>query len=165
MEPTAKIVLPCGAVVLVDASDLEAVNQHRWRMNGRNKKPYAHCSVYSDGTRRYMSMHRLILNAPAGLEVDHVNGDGLDNRRSNLRLATHRENGRNVKARKGKEIPFKGVSDIKRGIKRYSAVIKVDGVRFRLGYHATPEDAARAYDHAAAKHFGQFAFLNFPESV
>jgi hypothetical protein len=114
-------------------------------------------------------LHRLILNAPRSMDVDHANRNGLDNRRSNIRLATGAENGRNRTAnRDRKHSPYKGVTwhDCKKywpnasGDKPWRAYAKVAGRRVWLGYYATAEQAALAYNDYARSHFGEFARLN-----
>lgn len=102
-----------------------------------------------------------------GERVDHINHDKLDNRRENLRLATHQQNKWNVpkqKHRDGRQptSQYKGVSLYKSNGK-WTASIKAGERNIRLGYFLTEEEAARAYDAAAREHFGEFAYLNFPE--
>jgi hypothetical protein len=102
-------------------------------------------------------MHRLIMAAPDGIGVDHINGDGLDNRRANLRLASQRDNSANMAVRASSATGFKGVS-WKRRNRKWQAQIG----RTYLGIFASAEEAARAYDHAAREAWGEFAHLNFP---
>jgi hypothetical protein len=115
-------------------------------------------------------MHRVIMEAGPSEVVDHINGDGLDNRRINLRKCTNAENQRNIHARRSSS-GYKGVTKIQRSynLKRpWAAAISVGGARgkrIHLGYFADPADAARAYDRAAQKHFGAFANLNFSETM
>ncbi len=106
-------------------------------------------------------MHRVIMVPSAGLIVDHINQNGLDNRRANMRLCTQSENKRNRASRPGSSSQFLGVSRSKRSTK-WLATIRVGGQHIHLGYHADEADAARAYDAAALEYFGQFANPNFP---
>ena len=96
-----------------------------------------------------------------GSEVDHINRDKLDNRRSNLRLVTHTQNCVNASLRVTNTSGFKGVN-FYRG-KYWRAYIRVNYRHISLGFFPTAEAAARAYDEAAREHFGEFAFLNFPD--
>jgi hypothetical protein len=108
-------------------------------------------------------MHRQIMQAPAGLDVDHINGDRLDNQRGNLRIATRQQNCWNTTKRKGNYTsPYKGVS-WRRG--QWAAYITVSNRQRPLGKFADPIEAARAYDCAAREMFGEFAYLNFPETA
>lgn len=154
-----------GADVLVDREDLFLLSHFRWvvtRPDG--KKPYVMTTDPTDGTRRTLYMHRLLTNAPKGMEVDHINGDGLDNRRANLRLATRTENCRN----RGKQVTgssrFVGVSWHKHRQRWWAYIWVGNGIRKSLGYHHDEESAARAYDAAAIDAHGEFAWLNFPNN-
>src|SRR5262249_32638796 len=115
-----------------------------------------------------IQMHRMILDAPPGTLVDHWNGDGLDNRRCNLRFATYPQQQRNHPRhhRPGQRPPsrFKAVRRPAHSKENpWRARIRVNGQQSHLGVFATEEEAARAYDRAARHHFGEFARLNFPE--
>ena len=107
-------------------------------------------------------MHRLILNAPKGLVVDHINGNGLDNRKANLRLCTPAQNACNVRPRPGETSKYKGVAFIKRE-RRWQVRISFRNKRKWIGYFDTEIDAARAYDQAARRLHKEFASLNFPD--
>jgi hypothetical protein len=114
------------------------------------------------GRTKLLSLHREITNAPKGLLVDHRNGDTLDNRRTNLRLATASQNMQNVKKKKNTSSRFIGVSFIK-SAGRWAAQIRAQGRDRWLGTFVNEIDAAKAYDTAAKKYYGEFARLNFNE--
>ena len=107
-------------------------------------------------------MHREILNAPAGVLVDHINHNGLDNRKANLRLATRAQNCWNRKKPKMRKCAsrFKGVGWHK-GNKKWVSRIRFNGRRISIGYFNDEVEAAKSYDEAAKKYHGEFAVLNF----
>lgn len=109
-------------------------------------------------TSKAVLLHRDLLGNPKGI-VDHINGDGLDCRRSNLRLASASESAANVKLRSDNSTGFKGVSPHR---KKWSARIQWRGKRYELGDFSSCEEAVRAYDKAARELHGEFAVLNFP---
>lgn len=154
-----EIPLTQGKVALVDDADYDWLSQHNWYYTGY------YAARWHNGKNR--SMHRLILNDPESVEVDHINHNKLDNQRANLRLATRRENARNcTKASYGRALTsqFKGVSWHQRSHKwraqltiRSNESIKVQ----HLGLFVDEAEAARAYDAAARSQFGEFASTNF----
>lgn len=160
------IQLTNGGVALVDDEDFESLNIYRWRRVDKSDSALQYAvrseGVYKQGTFRLISMHRAVIDAQSGQIVDHKNGDGLDNRRSNLRICTHAENMRNQKSQgvAGKS-QYKGVQWDRRG-KNWRARIYVNKQPINGGNHLTEADAAKAYDNLASQHFGEFARLNFP---
>jgi hypothetical protein len=163
------IPLSRGLYCVVDAADFERLSQWKWHANHPGSNPsrfYAlrNRPVRDGGKRGIVSMHRQILDAPAGIEVDHVNGDSLDNRRANLRLATSSQNHANQGKRSKNSSGYKGVSFVAQR-NNWLAQISVDGKQMNLGRFPTRRDAARAYDRAALEHFGEFARLNFPQEA
>ncbi len=106
-------------------------------------------------------MHRLVADTPLNLVCDHINHDGLDNRRGNLRLCTRLQNSRNRLPRRGGSSKYKGVTWNKRR-KKFMAEIRVNQKYQYLSYFENEIDAAKAYDKKAKEFFGEFAFLNFP---
>lgn len=155
-----EIQLTRGFVALVDDEDFEALVQFKWRAFAGPgvRTHYATRMVRSDsGARTDVRMHRVIMAAPTGLEVDHIDGNGLNNQRSNLRIVTRSQNMQN-QTRKGRGCSsrFKGVSwDTERGAWR--AFIRINGKKTALGVFRDEEKARDAYAAAAIRHFGEFA--------
>jgi len=153
-----QIELTQGKSAIIDDADFEWLNRWKWHYCAdKNSNGYAARTQKVDGKQIKISMHRLILDAPTNSQVDHINGDGLDNRQSNLRLATHTQNTRNGRAREGTSV-YKGVSFYHGG--RWQAQINTGHHVLCLGYYATQWDAAKAYNEAALKHHGEFARIN-----
>lgn len=151
---TREIPLTQGKVALVSDEDYERVSAYRWRAGMGTVTWYA-----SSGTGKgVILMHRFILDAPSGMMVDHKNGNGLDNRRENIRLCTRHQNGQNHITSPAGRSGYTGVRSAPGG--RWYASITVYRQRLRLGCYNAPEDAAIAYNHAAAEHFGDFATFN-----
>lgn len=157
-----------GDYAVVDAQDAEEVGKYNWTgcQPKNNRYPYALTHIrHPDGTGTTVHLHRLIAKL-AGFgdseQVDHVSHDGLDCRRSNLRPATRAENNRNKQRPRNNTSGFKGVG--RDAGASWRARIRVDGKLHHLGRFDTPEAAAKAYDQAAVRYFGQFASLNFPQA-
>ena len=126
--------------MLVDDTDLDIAHAYRWQLSSTG---YAHRIARIDGKRRMVSFHRLITNAPQGLEVDHINGDRLDNRRSNLRFVTRKQNSQNLhRARPESRSGIRGVRFARGG--RWRAYAYVDGREINLGKFGTAEEADAA---------------------
>ena len=153
-----------GLVALVDDEDYEALAQFRWCVTWElgAQTRYALRKVrLPDGRQITVRMHRQLLNPEVGVEVDHANHDSLDNRRANLRLATSAENHFNQsKQRRATSSVFKGVCWHKaRG--KWLAQIRFNGDHIHLGLFVDEAEAARAYDSAVVRLFGEFARTNF----
>lgn len=157
-----EIPLTRGYVAIVDDEDYERAASFRWYASSpsRRSTPYAVRKIAGVNGRSTCWLHRFILSVPAGTLVDHIDGDGMNNRRGNLRLCTNTQNCRNRAIGKNNRSGFKGVYRYRDG--RFGAWIMADLVGHHLGYHPTKEDAARAYDEAAVRLHGEFARLNFP---
>lgn len=163
--PFRRIPLTRGKYAIVDAEDYPRLMKYKWYANKIGSNWYAVRSQRIHGSKRQITifMHRLILNAPDDMLVDHKNGNGLDNRKANLRLATYPQNNCNRRKCSGKCVSiYKGVYAKKRR-SPWGARIKVDGKYIHLGSYKTEIEAAKAYDEAARKYHGEFARLNFPE--
>lgn len=157
-----KISLTQGYVAVIDDEDVPLVMPFRWNA----RKIGGHVYAWSTGNAKLglpvIGMHRLITNCQQGQLVDHIDRDGLNNTRANLRLATRAQNRLNARRSSNNTSGFKGVHRCGR-TRRWRSVITVDGRKIRLGWFDSREDAARAYDAAAVKHYGDFARLNFPQ--
>lgn len=155
-----KILLSQGKVAIVDDADYERVNQHKWTYSHMNKnKEYAIRGVGPRSNHTTQLMHRFILgDIPEGMVVDHINGDGLDNRRCNLRICTRSQNTIN-KRKKGTTSKYKGVYWDKNR-KKFRSHIVVEGKTIFLGRYDSELEAAIAYDNASEKYHGEFANNN-----
>lgn len=157
---TIEIPLTQNKVAIISACDAELINEYKWcAVEGRNTF-YAKTNIKGDdGKQHTVKMHRLILDPPDGMQVDHISGDGLDNRRENLRVCNHAENQRNRLKYQSASSRYKGVSWNQRDRKWYSH-IHIDRKRTHIGRFDDELEAARAYNQAAKKHYGEFARLN-----
>ncbi len=159
---TKLIALSRGLFAQVDDEDFELLSAVKWTAFVADGRAYAAHSSCKDGVRTATRMHRLLTGAQRGQFVDHINGDTLDNRRSNLRLCTQTENNRNKARNPKKRSQYKGVFKATRG-RAWFSIICVNYKRIYLGSGLDEAAVARLYDAAAVKHFGEFACLNFPD--
>lgn len=154
-----QIPLSQGKVALVDDEDFEKVNKYRWRFGC---KDYAvrGSGTSAKGNYRTHYMHRVILNAPENLQIDHKNRNKLDNRKDNLRLATNAQNQTNsLRKLCFKTSRFKGVSWSKQKHK-WEVRLSVDGKRIYAGRYTDEHEAARVYSALARHHYKEFALPN-----
>lgn len=153
------IALTRGKFAIVDKADYEWLNRHRWHTSCFGGKTYARRNTKTSS----IMMHRAILCAPKGLVVDHIDGNGLNNRRSNLRVCTQAENCRNAKPRVGTS-RFKGVR-AHNAPGKFAAEITFEGRAQYIGSFDDEIEAAIAYDLRAVVLFAEFARLNFPTII
>jgi len=156
-----EIPLTKGYVALVDDEDYPYLSQFKWCAK---VEKYGYVSAVRkakmvSGKSRLLYMHRVIMDAPLGIDVDHRDGCALNNQRFNLRVCSRMENARNRGKSKNNTSGFCGVSKHGSG---FQAMIGVNRKRIHLGTYPTPEEAAQAYDFGAIKYHGEFAKLNFP---
>lgn len=151
-----EIRLTKGAIALVDAADYERLSARLWYLTSAG---YA-ANGGGRGGSPVTLMHREIMNSGPGELADHIDGNRLNNTRANLRVCDAAQNARNSRPKPG---TFKGVWRPKNR-PSFRAAIKLGGRALHLGTFATAEEAARAYDAAARVHYGEFAWLNFPET-
>lgn len=154
----AEIHMTGGYVALIDEDDVAKVFGFGWFANRKEDgRVYAQARM---GARRFF-LHRWLLDEPAGLLVDHIDGNSLDNRRANLRTCLHHENSHNRKSGPTSLSGFIGVQ--KYAIPgKYRAMLRYNGARLHLGIYDDPEHAARVRDHVARRLVGPFAVCNFP---
>jgi len=163
-----EIQLTQGQVVLVDDEDFELLNQWKWfAIKGQNTF-YAARHVKNKNKQTTIFLHRFIMNTTdPKIEIDHKDRNGLNCQKYNLRECDHAQNNQNKGLGKNNKTGYKGVSLCKDTFRRkkYTARIRVGNKYLSLGHFLTPENAAYAYDVAAIKYFGDFAFLNFPGTI
>ncbi len=159
-----RIYLGEGEWTNVESPDYYRIRDFRWHLEGKNGKFYVvRTTKVGNRWTKKAAMHREIMNAPQGVLVDHRNGDSLDNRRGNLRFATPAENVRNrSKTRSKTSSKYIGVYRDKERNK-WASHLKHKGKMIWLGRYDREIDAAKAYDKAAKKYFGEFARLNVPD--
>lgn len=158
-----KINLTQDKVTIVDDEDYVYLIQWKWfyhidKKSGRTGYAYANDRVNNKPIS--LRMHRLIMQPPIDMEVDHINGNGIDNRKMNLRICSHKDNSRNLRTKKINKSGYRGVFYDNERCK-WTAQIKINYKSTFIGRYNSKEDAAIAYDMAAIKHFGDYANTNF----
>lgn len=153
-----ELALTRGKVAIVDECDVDQISCCSWFAHFRDKNPPWYATGVPNSDKKQIRLHRFILGLQPDdkRQIDHIDGDVSNNRRSNLRVCSNVENNRNRRSVVG-NVPFKGVS--LKGNK-YRASLSVSGRRVYLGTYVDPIDAARRYDIACVNLFGEFACTN-----
>jgi len=160
----AEIPLTQNKTAIIDDCDLIEIGKHKWCAGCYDGKWYAVRGTYNNGVKRNVFMHRQLTSAIKGQQVDHKDGNGLNNSRDNLRFSTQQQNVFNQRPTGKGTSKYKGVSWDKSSNSWYSA-IKFNGKSRNLGHYKNETDAAIAYDSAAIKFFGEFARPNISQRV
>lgn len=161
MDGVVEIPLTKGMVAIVDEADAEIIGRYKWHAAACGTSTfYAATKVQRGGEIKRILMHRLITGATTGQVVDHISGNGLDNRRPNLRITNAQGNAWNHGAQRGAKSQYRGVSFYE---SMFYVRIFVNGCNQYLGRYTDERLAARVFDFAAAQHFGEFARLNLPD--
>jgi len=160
-KPYRFIALTQGQITIVDAEDFDWLNQWNWQAQWNRRTNCFYAVRNISKPHKTIRMSRMILGCKKGEQGDHWNHDTLDNRRENLRKCTHAQNNKNQRIPKNNTSGFKGVH-LSKGGKKWEGKIGLRGKAKHLGTFDTAEDAAKAYDRAAKKYYGEFAHLNFP---
>ena len=147
-----------GSFFVIDTQDLPAVSQFTWFL-GKRGYPVAHASRKSSTPNKTFPLHRYLMNPEDGYDIDHITGDKMDNRRSNLRVCTHQENMFNQTLKSSNKTGFCGVSKNRR-TGTYEAYLHINGSKKYLGMYSSAEEAARVRDEAAMLYYGEYARLN-----
>ena len=155
-----KIPLTQGRFTIIDDEDFEEVNKYKWYVSNE----YVARMLLPANRRVQISLHRILMNPPPNLQVDHINGDTLDNRRKNLRVVTLRENVINQKLHKNNTSGYKGVSWDKK-LEKWETSINPNGKKIRVGFFNSLLEAVEAYNKSAIKYFGEYARLNTTERL
>lgn len=156
----AEVMLASGQAALVDEADLPLVTGLKWHVHSVQNSNLRYARSWPYGNNSFM--HRLITGATPGQHVDHANGDGLDNRRANIRICTHAQNMGNRSKLKNSGQPYKGIQFLADKFRTNPWKACIGKEQKYIGVFASAEEAARAYDVAAIARYGEFARLNFP---
>ena len=144
-----------GTKFIFDICDANVVNRQGWHLSRRGY-------VAGKEKRRERPLHKMLLQVDSGFDIDHINRDKLDNRRSNLRVCSHHSNCLNQSKRSTNTSGYMGVS-FSKNMKKFESYIHHNGVKKSLGFFTSPEEAAICRDVAAKRIFGKYCYLNFPD--
>lgn len=151
--------------VLIDTEDIEVLSKYRWNVKaGPHSLYYVHTSLGSRNTGKWsMTMHRLLMGHPdRGLVVDHIDGNCMNNKKSNLRVTSYANNRRNSAKQVNTKCRYRGVYERNDYKGKYRAQLRFEGKIYNLGTFTDMILAAKTYDEFARKCYGEFAVTNFP---
>jgi hypothetical protein len=154
-----------GKIAMVDDEDFEWLSESSWHYSKSNKEDrYGYAKRPGTGKTALDRMHRVIMKARDGVDVDHVDGNGINNQKSNLRICTKHQNRFNTKIPSANTSGFKGVGFHKKA-RKWRARVKLNGKENHIGLFVDKIEAAKAYDELATKLFGKFARTNKDEGL
>lgn len=154
-----EIELTQGKVAIVDDEDYDRANQYKWRARENKRTGVFYAIKHKTTVDSYIYMHRFILQVSNEEQVDHICGDTLDNRKSQLRICSNMENSRNQKIRNDNSSGAKGVYWSKEKNK-WRVQIRVNGIKHHLGYFSDKALAIDVYNLSAIEYFGEYARIN-----
>lgn len=140
----------------MDDEDYEWLNEYKWHIDAYG---YAGAAIKINNKWVKKIMHRLLINTPNGMEIDHIDNNGLNNQKSNLRIVTHHQNIMNKSKRKNGSSIFRGVGWCK-AANKWQARISLNKKEHYIGIFKNEKDAAKAYNERAIELFGEYANLN-----
>ncbi|HDZ37293.1 MAG TPA: hypothetical protein ENH62_03230 [Marinobacter sp.] len=152
-----EVVLTQGKVALVDDADFERVAAFKWYARQEKRRPHCWYATRSNGKNKTTYLHRFILDAPKGLDVDHKDWDGLNCQRANLRLATHSQNNMNRAIKAHNQTGFTGIDVHYRRPKPYRGRVQIKKKRIYTKSFSTLEEAVTARAELVRKFYGEFA--------
>jgi hypothetical protein len=151
-----KLPLSKNKYALVDDEDYPKVSKHKWFVIQRGKSEHACRTVIENGNKRTEYLHRALLNPNSNEVVDHINGNGLDNQKANLRLCTKQQNSWNSDKNTKNVSGYKGVS-FEKTTGKWRVRIRKDGKSYSYGLYEQAEEASKVYLEKAQELFGQYA--------
>jgi len=157
-----RIPLTQGKEAIIDIEDWKLVKDYKWCVRKDHSTFYAYTGASKKRNHKNIQMHRLLMSVTKDKQVDHINHNGLDNRKSNLRVCSHSQNQQNKEPQKNVSSRYKGVVAVKNK-KKWIAQIRINNKLNYLGYFDNEIEAAKAYDRASLKFHKEYGYLNFSE--
>ncbi len=150
--------------IFIDSEDYHLIKKYNWHVQKDKLNLYGRAHIRNKDGYKCLKMHRVIMGIlDSNIHIDHINGNGLDNRRCNLRIATIAENSRNVGKNSRNTTGYKGVYMYKSGPSKglFTATLRCKSEKYHGGYFKTAIEAAKKYDEMSKKYHGEFGYLNF----